>query len=131
MVKKQRKPRKGFTRSQKEWEETIAAHIGKFIDKLTVTDVMNVAVFCSSSYVAYTTIKHMARAEYPTWFEALKLVSPAAFIWGNLMQISSVGAELMTEEQKIASALMIGYGTLKLPSVVVSTAPAIAKAVAT
>lgn len=33
------KPRKGFSRSQKDWEKSIAGHIGKFIDRMTVKDV--------------------------------------------------------------------------------------------
>jgi len=112
-------------RSQKEWEKSIASHIGKFIDKLTPTDLMNLAVFGASSYVAYTAIKAMEVAEYPAWFDALALVSPVAFIWQNLLKISTKGAKMLTPEQQIASAMIIGYGTLKLPSVVVQTAPSI------
>lgn len=32
--------RKGFNRSQKEWEESISGHIGKLIDRISVDDVM-------------------------------------------------------------------------------------------
>lgn len=120
-----KKKRKGFSRSQKQWEESVAAHIGKFIDKLTLTDVMNIAVFGSASYVAYTSIKAIEKAEYPMWLNALAVISPVGFIWKGLFEISTMGARMMTEEQKIATSLMAGYAALKLPSVVVQAAPSI------
>jgi len=120
-----KKKRKGLSRSQKQWEESIAAHIGKFIDKLTLTDVMNIAVFGASSYVAYTSIKDIEKAKFPMWLNALSIISPVGFIWKGLLEISSVGAQMMTEEQKIATSLMAGYAALKLPSVVVQQAPSI------
>lgn len=53
MAKKKKKPRKGFTRSKKEWEETIAEHIGKFIDKLTLKDVTEAALMGGLAYLGY------------------------------------------------------------------------------
>ena len=39
-----KKTAKGFKRSQKEWEESIAAHIGKFGDRITLDDLLAIAV---------------------------------------------------------------------------------------
>lgn len=35
-----KKPAKGFKRTRKEWEETLATHMGKFIDRLTPDDAL-------------------------------------------------------------------------------------------
>lgn len=45
MAKKRKKkvPRKGFKRTEKEWEKSIAGHLGKMVDRLTVDDVLTVA----------------------------------------------------------------------------------------
>lgn len=48
---KRKKPRKGFKRSRKEWEKSIAGHIGKFIDRLSAEDVTKLAMFGVSTYV--------------------------------------------------------------------------------
>jgi len=53
MAKKHRKPRKGFTRSAKEWEKSIATHIGKFIDNLTLKDVTEAALMGGLAYLSY------------------------------------------------------------------------------
>jgi len=50
---KKRKPKKGFSRSQKAWEESIAAHIGKFIDKLTLKDVTEAGLMIGLAYAGY------------------------------------------------------------------------------
>ena len=44
-----RKP-KGFKRSQKEWEASIAEHMGKFFDKLTTQDLIKLAAICAGTY---------------------------------------------------------------------------------
>ena len=46
---RQRRKRKGFSRSGKEWEESIAEHIGKFIDRLSPDDIPRLASmgFCA------------------------------------------------------------------------------------
>lgn len=121
-----KKKRKGFSRSAKEWEESIAGHLGKFIDKLTLTDIMNIAAFASTSYLSYTAIKKIEKAEFPAWLNALAFLSPVGYIWKTLLEISSTGAQMMSEEQKIATSLLAGYTALKLPSVVVQTAPTVA-----
>lgn len=126
MAKKLKKKRKGFTRSKKEWEETISRHIGTFIDKLTTTDIMNIGVFASSAYLSYSALKELEKTNIPLWLTALQLTSPANFVWEGLLLLSASGARMMTEEQKIATSLLAGYAALKLPSVVVQTAPSVA-----
>jgi len=41
LTKEKSKP-KGFKRSQKEWEASIAEHVGKFFDKMTIHDILRV-----------------------------------------------------------------------------------------
>ena len=120
-----RKAKKGFSRSKKEWEESISRHIGNFIDKLSMTDVFNLMTFGASAYLSYTTIKAIEKAEYPMWLNALSIISPVGFIWRGLLEISTIGAKAMSEEQKIATSLLAGYAVMKLPSVVVQAAPAV------
>ena len=52
-----RKPRKGFLRSQKEWEETIARHIGKFIDNLKGEDLLNLIAGFTTAAAAFRAAK--------------------------------------------------------------------------
>ena len=58
-----RKARKGFTRSQKEWEETIAGHIGRFIDNLKGEDVLNLVAAGISAYAGYSAAKQLGANE--------------------------------------------------------------------
>lgn len=48
MAKK--RPRKGFKRSQKEWEESIAGHIGKAIDNFSFDDFIAIAIGTAAAY---------------------------------------------------------------------------------
>lgn len=50
MVKRKRR-NKGFKRSKKEWEESIAGHMGKFVDRLSAEDIVKLAMFGTSTYV--------------------------------------------------------------------------------
>lgn len=43
LTKEKSKP-KGFKRTQKEWEASIAEHIGKFFDKMTIHDILRILV---------------------------------------------------------------------------------------
>lgn len=47
------KKRKGFSRSKKEWEESIATHIGKFIDRLTMKDLIELGLMGGLAYAGY------------------------------------------------------------------------------
>lgn len=50
---KQKKPNKGFERTNKEWEQSIAGHIGKFIDGLRVPDVIELILYGGLAYLGY------------------------------------------------------------------------------
>lgn len=121
------KPKKPFWKKQGPEMQRIYDHLGKFADRLSLTDVMNLAAFGASSYMAYTAIKGIEKAEYPLWLEAVTPMFPVAYIWKNLLQLSTTGAKMLTEEQKIAAALIAGYATLKLPGVVVQGVAVLAK----
>jgi len=45
-----KKPRKGFSRSKKEWKESIAGHIGKAIDRV---DPIKATAFVGGAYIIY------------------------------------------------------------------------------
>ena len=57
-------PNKGFKRSEKEWEESIAGHIGKFVDKLTLDEITRVSLFLTGTVVAH----NLNLAGIVTWF---------------------------------------------------------------
>lgn len=57
--KPKRKPRKGFTRKAKDWEESIATHIGKIIDNLKAEDILNLVTAVSVSYFGYDAAKRV------------------------------------------------------------------------
>jgi len=48
-----KKPRKGFTRSKKEWEESVSGHIGKFIDRINFKDIPNILMYGGCGYYGY------------------------------------------------------------------------------
>jgi len=58
MVKK-KKPRKGFNRSAKEWEKSIATHIGKVIDNLKAEDILNLTAASISALAGYLAGKRL------------------------------------------------------------------------
>lgn len=51
--RKKRKPRKGFSRSAKAWEESIASHIGHVIDNSSLKDISEAALMAGLSYFGY------------------------------------------------------------------------------
>ena len=52
-TEKHTRKRKSFTRSNKEWEESITGHIGKFIDKITVDEIMKGSAFLGGAYLVH------------------------------------------------------------------------------
>ena len=42
--------KKGFRRSKKEWEESVSLHVGKFIDKLTMDDLVKLSMFFTATW---------------------------------------------------------------------------------
>jgi len=60
MVKrKPKKPRKGFTRSAKEWEQSIATHIGHVIDNLKGDDILNLSAAAICAYGSFMAAKQL------------------------------------------------------------------------
>ena len=53
LTKSSPKKAKGFRRSQKQWEESTAEHIGKFIDKITINDIMKGSAFLGGAYLVH------------------------------------------------------------------------------
>jgi len=63
---KDRANAKGFKRSQKEWEVSIAEHVGKFFDKMTMEDIVKLAMFGSTTVV----LKELGLLRWqPLWAE--------------------------------------------------------------
>lgn len=59
LPRKKKKPRKGFSRSQKEWEESVARHIGKFIDNLKGEDLLNLISAGICAYAGFNAAKQL------------------------------------------------------------------------
>ena len=63
MAKKKKPGRKGFTRSAKEWEKSIATHIGHLIDNLKGEDILNLIAAGICSYAGYVAAKKLGADE--------------------------------------------------------------------
>ena len=50
MPKAKRKSRKGFKRSNKEWEESLSGHIGRLVDRLSFDDWLALAIGAVAGY---------------------------------------------------------------------------------
>lgn len=113
-----RKQPKGFSRSPKEWEQSIAGHLGKIIDKMTVTDIFNILVFGSTAFVTYEGLE-AASKELPYWdfLQYLAPFSPFLYQWKAVQ----TGAKNLRFEHKVALSLMSGYGSIKLLQGLTST----------
>ena len=115
MVKKPRSDHgRGFQRSPKQWENSIADHVGKFVDRLTFTDVLNMMAFAGGAYATYYGITKAAEVSegIPDWFKILSPLSPLAY---QLVIPTEVAAN-MTELDKIILALLGGYAVGKKAS---------------
>lgn len=56
MVKEKKKKNdhgRGFKRTKKQWENSVADHIGKFVDKLTLRDVLYGLTFAGTAFTVY------------------------------------------------------------------------------
>lgn len=126
MVTKRAKKRKGFTRSQKQWEESIATHIGKLIDKVTPTDILNFVMFGTTAWYTYQGIEAVVKAEFPEWLKYLSPLSPFLY----QLVIPAELADIMTTEQKLAISIMAGYSALKIPGILMQESPKLAAALA-
>jgi len=90
MAKKQRKPRKGFTRSKKQWEESIAGHIGKFIDNMKGDDLLNLFAAGVCAFGGYSAAKRLGGNETAALGGAA--TSVVAFQLAKSMNIIAGGA---------------------------------------
>jgi len=123
MVKEKKKKSKhgeGFTRTKKQWEASFADHVGKFIDRLTFTDVLNIIAFSGGAYATYQGITKAAEVSeaIPDW---LKWISPLSPFLYQLVIPTQIAADL-SEVDKVVLALLGGYSTVKLVPVVVRAA---------
>jgi len=111
---------RGFRRSPKQWENSIADHVGKFVDKITVTDALNIVAFAGGAYATYYGINKAAEISkgIPDWFKILSPLSPLAY----QLVIPTEVAKAMSETDKIVLALLGGYSTVKLIPYVVPAA---------
>jgi hypothetical protein len=116
----------GFRRSKKQWENSIADHLGKFVDRLTMTDVLNGIAFGAGSLATYYGITGLGAIskEIPDW---LKIISPLSPFLYQLV-IPTETAKNMSESDKVILALLGGYSTIKLAPIVVQEITQAAKA---
>ena len=120
---------RGFKRTQKQWENSFSDHLGKFIDRLTFTDVLNIIAFSGGAYATYQGITKAAEVSeaIPDW---LKIISPLSPFLYQIVVPTEVAAN-MTEVDKIVLALLGGYSTVRLaPIVIQATGEAVIGAVA-
>lgn len=118
----------GFTRTKKQWENSFSDHVGKFIDRLTFTDVLNIVAFSGGAYATYQGITKAAEvsAAIPDW---LKWISPLSPFLYQLVIPTQIAADL-SEVDKIVLALLGGYSTVKLAPIVVRAAVDVGQAAA-
>jgi len=87
--RKKRKPRKGFTRSRKEWEESLATHIGKVVDNLSGKDLADLALVGGLAYLGYYHLKNPVGLLYgPVCLKLATSMNSTAGIAGTLGLVS-------------------------------------------
>ena len=118
-----KKARKGFKRSAKQWEESIATHIGKFIDRLTVNDILNVLAFGSASFAAYMGIEAIEKVADSVDLSALLLtLSPALTPFVPYILFKKADGKI-SPAGKIIPSILAGYAVVKLGPSVIQTVP--------
>jgi len=108
-----KKKRKGFSRSQKQWEESIARHIGKFIDNLTAKDIETLLTYGIAAYAGHQAASNLG-VPFPqslggsaTAMIGLKLATSMNPIAGASGVITLAGVGL-TAIPQIAGAMIEG-----------------------
>jgi hypothetical protein len=114
-------PGKGFKRTKKQWENSIADHVGKFVDRLTMTDVLNGLVFAAGTYGTYKGICGLAEVSgaIPDWIKWI--YGPASPFLYQLIG-GSEAAKSLSELDRVILAVIGGYSMVKLAPVVIQTA---------
>ena len=121
---KKKKPKskhgEGFKRTQKQWENSASDHIGKFIDRMTTSDVLNLVVFGAGAYSTYRGIQKAAELaeNIPDWFKWLSGLSPFFY----QLVIPAEIARQMSETDRIVASIIGGYSMVKLVPIVVRAA---------
>lgn len=127
MVKKAQRKKKpkgshghGFKRTSDEWQNSFADHIGKFVDRLTATDLMNMAIFGAGSYVTWRALEtgEAISEATPAWIKIFSVTSPILY---QVLAPAEVAANMTTLDKVIVS-LIGGYGMVKLVPVTVQAA---------
>lgn len=93
-------------------EKELPEPVRRFLNRLTVTDVMNLIAFSAGSYATYKGIKGLEEVTeiLPDW---LKIISPLSPFLYQIV-IPSEAAKKLSEFDKIVIALLGGYSTVKL-----------------
>mgnify|MGYP001072124789 CR=1 FL=1 len=115
---RKRKPKKGFTRSRKEWEESLATHIGKVIDNLDGDQILKLVEYSIAAYAGHQAASNLG-VPFPqslggsaTAIIGLKLATAMNPIAGAAGVISLAGVGLCAVPQ-VASAMIEGAETVK------------------
>jgi hypothetical protein len=125
MVKGRKKQREPFWKKWGAESKHVTDHLGRFIDRLTATDVLNLIAFGAGSFATYYGIEKAADVSkaIPDW---LKIISPLSpFLYQ--ITIPTEVAKNMNETDKIILALLGGYSTVKLAPIVISEVTAAIK----
>jgi uncharacterized protein involved in cysteine biosynthesis len=109
----------GFKRTQKQWESSAATHIGKFLDRMTTSDILNLVVFGAGAYATYKGIEAAEEVTeiIPDWLKWLSPLSPFLY---QLVIPTEIAAR-MSETDKIVASIIGGYSLVKLAPLVVQT----------
>ena len=118
--KKKSKHGEGFKRTKKQWENSAAAHIGRFLDRMTTSDLLNLIAFGTGAYATYYGITKAAEVSemIPDWLRFIAPLSP--FLYQFTIPVDV--AQKLTEMDKIVLALIGGYSTVKLAPIIVRAA---------
>lgn len=116
----------GFRRTARQWENSIADHLGKFVDRLTFTDVLNMVAFSAGSIATYKGIEAAAgvAGAIPDWLKWISPLSPFLY----QIVIPTETAKNLNTGDKIVLSLLGGYSTIKLAPIVVQSLTEAAKA---
>lgn len=99
---------------QKSLKQSARAHIGKFIDRMTVSDVLNLLAFAAASYTSYVGVKTYEAIEPPSWLDPfLRIAAPLSPLLYQFYGTRQAVREA-PESVKIALSLLAGYSVVKL-----------------
>ncbi|MBA7534788.1 hypothetical protein ES705_27037 [subsurface metagenome] len=107
---------RGFKRTQKQWENSAADHIGKFVDKLTVRDLLYGASFLAGAFMIHTLLPKAENWLEPGTFQIAPFVyakkETAEMVWvaeslvGSYMLLK-IDADDITSAMKKVGAILV------------------------